>query len=160
MSTQAREAVANSSKMRYTNPTQKSDLLDPSRTNTYLIAMFQWFLDNLWLPELVLSVNTGRGSGLHSVGCAVDMYPANWDSNEKQTCVDMMTAASRNPFCQQVGLGGVTKNWKSLVQWPPESVGFVLFMDNDTDHLHIACANAVDPPGYRAKKAGYTKYTG
>lgn len=160
MSTQARQLVVNSSKMRFTSSDQRTDLLDPSRTNTYLIAMLQWTLDNLWLPILVLSVSTGRSSGFHSVGCAIDCYPANWQSNEKQTCVDMMTAFSRNPFCEGVGLGGVTKNWRSLVSWPPEYAGYMPFDDNASDHLHAACANSRDVPGARAAAMGYTKYTG
>lgn len=160
MSTQARQSVVNHSKMRFTSDSQKADLLNTSLTNTYLIAMLQWTLDNLWTPVLVLSVRTGRSSGMHNAGCAIDIYPANWDSNEKQTCIDMMTACAKNPFCEAVGLGGVTKQWRSAVAWPSQSVGFVLFDDNDTDHIHAACANSVDPPGYRAQKAGYTKYTG
>lgn len=160
MSSSTRERVANDSKMRYTADTQRADLLDPSRTNTYLIAMLAWQLDNLWLPVLVLSVRAGRSTGMHAVGCALDMYPANWSSGEKATVVDMMNALAKNPFCQAVGLGGITRNWRSAVSWPAPSVGFVLFDDNDTDHLHAACSNSLDPPGYRAKKAGYTKYTG
>lgn len=160
MSTQARQLVANSSKIRFTASDQRDDLLNPQRTNTYLVAMLQWQLDNLWLPVLVLSLRAGRSSGMHSVGCAVDLYPANWQTGEKQTCVDLMTALAKNPFCQGVGLGGVTKNWKQDVAWPSESVGFVLFMDNDSDHLHASCANTADPPGTRARRAGYTKFTG
>lgn len=160
MSTATRIAVANDPKMRYASSDQKNDLLDPSRTNTYLIAMLAWTLDNLWLPLLILSVRTGRSSGYHAGGLAIDLYPANWSSGERATCVDLMTACAKNPFCQGVGLGGITKNWRRDVSWPPESVGFVLFDDNGTDHIHAAAANSTDPPGYRARKAGYTKYTG
>jgi hypothetical protein len=160
MSTTARLSVANSSKMRFRNADQRNDILDPARTNTYLIAMLQWMLDNLWLPVLVLSVRTGRSSGFHSIGCAIDIYPANWQQGEKQMCVDMMKACAKDPFCQGVGLGGITKQWRNDVIWPSPSVGFVLFDDNESDHLHVACANTADPPGYRARKMGYTKYTG
>lgn len=161
MSTQARQSVVNSPKMRFTAASQKADLLDPKKTNTYLIAMLQWTLDNLWLPILVLSVNSDHSpSGQHVVGCALDCYPANWATGEQSTCTDMMNAFAKNPFCEAVGLGGITKRWQGNVQWPPPAVGFVLFDDNATDHIHAACANAVDPPGYRAKKMGYTKYTG
>lgn len=165
MSAQAREAVANNGKMKYTDATQRSDLLDPSKTNTYLIAMLQWLLDNLWTPILVLAVKSDHSpTGQHSVGCAIDLYPANWQSNEHGTCVDVMTAAARCPFVEGVGLGGITKIWKAEIPWPTSSGGcgqyFVLFDDNDTDHLHLACANNIDPPGKRAECLGYTKYTG
>lgn len=163
MSMEARQAVANSPKMRYTDSTQKSDLLDPAKTNTYLIAMLQWFLDNLWEPILVLAINSDHSpSGQHVVGCAIDMYPANWASGEQSTCQDMMTAASKCPFTEGVGLGGITKRWKGNVKWPSGACSqyFVLFDDNATDHIHVSCANNVDPPGKRAQCLGYTKYTG
>lgn len=163
MSTQARQAVANSPKMNYTSSSQKADLLDPKKTNTYLIAMLQWTLDNLYLPILVLSINSDHSpSGQHVVGCAIDLYPANWATGEQTTCQDMMTAFSRNPFCEAVGLGGVTRRWKNNVRWPSGACSqyFVLFDDNDSDHLHVSCANNVDPPGKRAQCLGYTKYTG
>lgn len=163
MSTQARQAAANSPKMKYTDGTQKSDLLDTTKTNTYLIAMLQWFQDNLWLPILVLAVKTDHSpTGQHYDGCAIDMYPANWQQGEQSTCQDMMTAASKCPFVEAVGLGGITKKWAGNVKWPTgtDAKYFVLFDDNDTDHIHVACANNVDRPGARASATGYTKYTG
>lgn len=164
MSTQARQLVAYSSKMKFTDSTQRSDLLDPSKTNTYLIACLQWFLDNLWEPILVLAIKSDHSpTGQHAVGCAIDAYPANWQSGERVSCVDMMKAAANCPFVEAVGLGGVTKNWKRDVVWPSTAQGggyFVLFDDNATDHIHVAVANNVDPPGARAKFLGYTKYTG
>lgn len=164
MSTQARQAVANSPKMRYTSPSQKADILDPKKTNTYLIAMLQWMLDNLWTPILVLAINSDHSpSGQHVVGCAIDIYPANWQQGEQSTCTDMMKAASKCPFVEAVGLGGITKRWKGNVNWQNDACQvkyFVLFDDNATDHLHVGCANNVDAPGVRAKCMGYTKYTG
>jgi hypothetical protein len=146
--------------MRYTAASQKSDLLDVTRTNTYVIAAMMWMLDNLWTPVLMLSVRTGRSSGYHSMGMAVDCYPANWATNERATCIDMMTALARNPFVITVGLGGITKRWKGDVPWPRGDSPFILFDDNDLDHLHFAVATTGAPPGTRAKRAGYTKYTG
>ena len=164
MSTQARQAVANNSKMRYTDSTQKSDLLDPAKTNTYLIAMLQWMLDNLWTPILVLAIKTDHSpTGQHYDGCAIDCYPANWQQGEQSTCTDMMSAASKCPFVEAVGLGGITKRWKGNVNWQIDSCQrqfFVLFDDNNTDHIHIAVANNVDKPGKRAQCMNYTKYTG
>jgi hypothetical protein len=162
MSTQARQAVANSPKIKYTDSSQKSDLLDPAKTNTYLIAMLQWFLDNLWLPIMVLAVKSDHSpTGQHYDGCALDCYPANWQTGEQSTCTDMMTAAAKCPFTEAVGLGGITKKWKGNVNWnQPGSQYSTVFDDNDTDHIHIACANNVDPPGKRAQAMGYTKYTG
>ena len=161
MSMEARQRVANSPKMYYTSSTQKADLLDPKKTNTYLIAMLEWQIDNSYLQILVLAINSDHSpSGQHVVGCAIDCYPQNWATGEQTTCTDMMKGFAKNPFCEAVGLGGITKRWKGNVQWPPPSDCFVVFDDNDTDHIHASCANAVDPPGARAKKMGYTKYTG
>lgn len=160
MTTSSRLWVANHAKMRYTNAAQKNDLLTPSQTNTYLIASLMWMLDNLYLPILVLSVRTGRNTGFHSKGMAMDVYPANWATNERGTCIDMMTALGRNPFVLTVGFGGITKNWSGAVNWPPASSPFFHFLDNDSDHLHFAVADSVNPPGTRARRAGYTKYQG
>lgn len=162
MSQQARDALANNPKMRYTAASQRDDLRDPKKTNTYLIAMLEWLVDNLWTPILVLAVKTDHSpTGQHYDGCALDMYPGNWQTNEKQTCVDMMTALAKCPFVEAVGLGGVTKGWAGSVAWKqPGSQYSILFEDNSSDHLHAACANNVDWPGRRAQSIGYTKYTG
>lgn len=162
MSAETRQAVVNNVKLNFTDNTQKSDFLDTTKTNTYTIAMIQWLLDNVYGPLLVLSVKSDHSpTGEHYLGCAVDLYPANWRTNEYTTCLDLMKGLSKCPFVEAVGLGGVTKLWQNEVQWPPSgNYPFVLFNDNDTDHLHAACANSVDKPGARAQLEGYTKYQG
>ena len=158
MSQAAREALVANPKLSFTDDSQKPDLLDESITNTYLIAMLQWMMDNCPEDIMLTAVRTDHptvdGAWEHSGGNAVDCYPLHWEGREQEACCAVMKGLADNPYCEQVGLGGVTQQWKSYVTWPsaPSGDDFV-FDDVPVDHLHASCANPTNVTG-GARAAG------
>jgi len=152
MSQEQRDALVANAKLSFTDNTQVSDLKDEMRTNSYLIALLQWMMDHCDEPLEILAVRsdhpTPDGAWAHSGGMAVDLYPKNWNGREQEAVCNVMKGLAENPYCEAVGLGGVTQQWISYVTWPKQH--FVIFYDNSAAHLHTGCANAVDPPGARA----------
>lgn len=151
MSQQERDALVANPNLSFTDASQSPDLQSELRTNTYLVALLQHLLDNCTEPVEVLAVRsdhtTPDGPWAHSGGMAVDLYPKNWEGREQTAVCNVLKALSENPYCEAVGLGGVTQQWITYVTWP--SARFVVFYDNTADHIHCGCANAVDPPGAR-----------
>lgn len=128
----------------------RDQLLDINLTNTYLIAMLDDITkpDNSYLEEIeVLSVWRTNSWG-HSRGFSIDLYPKNWQDREQEAVTRVMKSLSLTCNCMTVGLGGITKQWKTYVTWP--TAYFILFDDNDLDHLHAGCAAPDFPtPGQR-----------
>ena len=155
MSEQARQALVASPKISFTDDLQRTDLLDVSLTSTYLIALLQWLLDNCAEPIELLAVRsdhpTPDGTWAHTGGHAVDLYPSNWKNREQEAVVAVLKALAANPYCEAVGLGGVTQGWQDQVTWPSQY--FVVFSDNTLDHIHCGTMNAVDPEGARVSNA-------
>lgn len=159
MSQAARDALVANAKISFTDSSQASDFQNENVTNSYLIALLQWQLDNCIEPIEILSVRTDHqtpdGPWAHSGGMAVDFYPKNWAGREEEAVTACMKALSENPYCEAVGLGGMTWNWVSYVTWPSGANSWwVVFQDNDKDHLHAGCANATAPPGARSNAGG------
>ena len=153
MSEEARQALVASTKLSFTDDQQRTDLLDVNLTSTYLIALLQWLLDNCAEAIELLAVRsdhpTRDGQWAHSGGHAVDLYPSNWNNREREAVVAVLKSLAQNPYCEAIGLGGVTKSWKDQVTWPTEH--FVVFSDNSGDHIHCGTMNAEDPEGARSK---------
>jgi hypothetical protein len=151
MSQKQRDTLAANPKLSFTDGTQAADLKSEGRTNTYLIALLEWLLKNCAEPIELLAVRTDHpthdGPWAHTGGMAVDLYPKNWNGREQEAVCNVLKALAENPYCEAVGLGGVTQQWVSYVTWPKEH--FVVFFDNTADHIHTGCANAVDAPGAR-----------
>lgn len=152
MSQAARDALVANPKLSFTDATQAPDLQNEMVTNTYLIAMLEWLLDNCSEPIEMLAIRTDHktpdGPWAHSGGMAADFYPKNWQGREQEAVCNVLKALANDPYCEAVGLGGVTWGWVSYVTWPKQH--FIVFQDNTLDHIHAGCANAVDPPGARA----------
>ena len=155
MSTEAREALVNNAKLSSKGNdtvvgTQRSDLVDENQTDTYLIAMLTWLLEHCNEPIMLTAVRTDHQSPdqiwLHSGGKAVDMYPKNWAGREQEAVCNVLAALSKNPYCENVGLGGVVQQWRTYVTWPkwPQ---FWLFNDDVQDHIHAGSACEQDQTG-------------
>lgn len=130
--------------------TQLTDLMDPLKTDTYLIAMLQWMCDNCPEPIELTAVRTDHESPdqiwLHSGGKAVDCYPKNWEGREQEAVCAVLKGFADNPYCENVGLGGVVQTWRTYVTWPSWS-GFWLFDDDVEDHVHAGSACPSDTTG-------------
>lgn len=146
MSLVARQDLVASQHLVFQSPTQKSDLLNPELTQTYLIAMLI-FLTNAkgWFIEIT-SVRSdhgvdGAGIGYHNPGgWAVDCWPLT--SKSPGDYVDagslvmqtFLEDVASGPFLLQIGLGGSA--------WDPENAqaaGPTVFEDDGEDHIHIGC---------------------
>lgn len=149
MSLQARQDLV--AKLTFTDGTQKSDLLDPTITDTWLIAMLTDLVTRCAEPIEILAVRTDHpskdGPWAHSGGLAVDLYPKNWEGREKEAVVYVMKAVAENPYAWAIGFGGVTQQWQTYVSWPTRN--FVAFNDSDEDHLHVDAAMNGGGPGDR-----------
>jgi hypothetical protein len=128
---------------------QRSDLLNENVTDTLLIQMLISLAD-LYKPKdgekiLVTSVYSDHSPdgdlGPHGhhpdsgPGFAVDVAPSldGW--------VGLMLAIAACPYVWTAGLGGpAAKAGESVVHWPKDGK-FVLFMDNDSPHIHLQSAN-------------------
>jgi hypothetical protein len=130
--------------------THRSDLLSADRTDTYLIEMLTWLLKNCDEPIMLTAVRSDHPKldqpWLHSGGKAVDMYPKNWEEREQEAVCNVLKALSENPYCENVGLGGVVRKWRTYVTWPTTPY-FWLFDDDIQDHIHAGSACARDETG-------------
>ena len=58
----------------------------------------------------------------------------------------MLKSFADNPYCENVGLGGVVQTWRSYVTGRRRRI-FWLFDDNDEDHVHAGSACEADQTG-------------
>ena len=131
-------------RLHFTDDSQRSDLLNPALTDENLILALEFMVPLCLKGVLITAVRsdhptydggpTGHG---HNGGKAIDFWTASPDDTD---VVEVVVAAARTPYFWTVGLGGSAKQFVSYVTWP-EQPPFVLFMDNNTDHLHAQCAN-------------------
>lgn len=127
-----REAVVK--KLTLQRDSQRTDLLDVNRTNTWLIQALMELLNGP-RPILITAVRADHSPGsLHGEGLACDLWHADWASVGDQKITDVMKTISGITCVRSVGLAGGAKNYKTWVTWPSwQSV----FNDNDVDHIHI-----------------------
>jgi hypothetical protein len=119
----------------FTDDTQKSDLLDPNLTTDTLIAMLDAQLhirDGVWQNQLTVTAvrsdhPTPDGPNGHEGGNAIDL----WNSARLHLIED----AQNNDLALGIGLGGPFQDYAAQCGgYNPQSK---LFVDNDSDHLHI-----------------------
>ena len=129
----------------------KADILDPTRTNTWLIAAL---LDVA--PCLITSVRSDHsddsliGAHGHARGWAADIWSISAEPIEK-----LLARVAGSLHIWTVGLGGASIPFlqpadsfatirpfeQTPFRWPTDN-RFVLFRDNSTDHVHIQAGNA------------------
>ena len=142
MSTETRSALAYDSRL-VTNETQRADLLDPEKTNTWLIEFLVLLLDRAGHPILITALNSDHDPGTyHEAGRAVDLWNADWEAVGDEAILDVMEAAAaigatQAPALVEVGLSGTAAQYEYLVEWPTENV-FVESYGDDNEHLHLA----------------------
>lgn len=151
MSIEARKALVQNPKLSskgymHVVGSHLTDLLSTSETDTYLIAMLQWMCDHCPEPIELIAIRTDHPTEdqpwLHSGGKAIDCYPKNWEGREQEAVCAVLKAFADNPYCENVGLGGIVQGWRTWVTWPATQY-FWLFDDNPQDHIHAgsACQN-------------------
>lgn len=141
MSLEARQKLV--TQLKFTDDSQRSDLLDPTITSTFLVELIQSIANHCPKGLLLTAVRTDHptydggpdGHG-HNAGKAVDLWTA---SSNDDDILEVIQAVAHSPYVWTCGLGGSAKRFSSYVTWPANP--FVFFLDNDTDHIHIQSAN-------------------
>jgi len=141
MSLSAREALV-SSGLTFTDATQKPDLLDPAKTNTWLIDALARLKKAYPGGVLITAVRTDHptqdASWQHSGGDAVDCYPADWAKGEDTAVLRFAQAVATCADWRNIGLGGKAMGaWKVLTPWG-NIAGHTLFQDNSSSHFHLS----------------------
>jgi hypothetical protein len=157
VSIETRQAVVNNTLLSFQDDSQKTDLLDPSLTQTELIAALQHLLEQGW-PIQVTAVRSDHHDdtaldatppyvGTHAHGWAIDMWPM--DPTAPSQYLDagdarfakFLTDCSHVPYYLQTGLGGTADTAINQV-----AAGAGWFADGYTDangawvsqdHVHL-----------------------
>lgn len=127
----------------------RDDLLDPNRTKTELIALLEELQSMGFTGDNAIEATSVRGDHGsdppgsvhgHEEGFAIDI----WAGDR----VKLLEALTRCRYAWSVGLGGsANKACGASVTWP--GYPFVVFDDNNSDHVHVQVANANGGPGPR-----------
>jgi hypothetical protein len=126
------------SKLVLKRDSQRTDLLDVTMTNTWLIQALLELIAGP-RPILMTAVRSDHSPGsLHNPpGMAADLWHADWASVGDDKITDVMKTISGITCIRSVGLAGIAKKYRTWVTWPSWQT---VFNDNDVDHLHIGVA--------------------
>jgi hypothetical protein len=148
MSLQVRQALVASPLTRFSsvNPStspdaMRNDLLDPTKTNTFLIALLVEVILTHNIPFEFTMIRTGHGNDGphgHFGGFAVDGWPL--DSPAEGDFTDagspamrnLLVTAAKSHWLRQIGLGGHADTPANMMLAGPTA-----FQDNNTDHIHL-----------------------
>lgn len=147
MSDAVRENLA--VKLQFADAAGRNDILDPAMTDTWLVALLQDLSNRCVDPILVTSVRSDHaddsalGEHGHARGWAADLWIADWKSVGDARITDLLIAIAACPYVWTVGLGGMAREYDtptSAIAWPVDGK-FVVFDDNDQDHVHVQAGN-------------------
>lgn len=143
MSAETRQKLVDHPRLVLANHGQKADLLDPNKTNTWLVQFLLSIVQSCATPLLVTALNSDHKPGTHhSNGRAVDCWNADWSSaGDDKVRFIMETASyiscSSKPQLIEVGLSGLAVNYKDDFKWCCNNV-FVEDYGRSNEHLHFA----------------------
>ena len=144
MSTETRQKLVDHPRLVLANHTQKDDILNPNKTNTWLVQFMLSLVQSCSTPLLVTALNTDHGAGTYHnpSGRAVDCWNADWASaGDEKVRFIMETASyiscSLKPQLVEVGLSGLAVNYKDDFKWCCNKV-FVEDYGRQNEHLHFA----------------------
>lgn len=148
MSLLARQQLVNSGRLIFQNPDQQAqDLLDPTVTQTELIAMLVYLTREFYIEVTAVKTDHRNDAGLnptppyigtHAGGWAVDGWPLNsktagdWMDQNSEAFRDFLGAVAQGPFYFQTGLAGSAFTDANMV-----AAGKAAFHDDGGDHVHI-----------------------
>ena len=147
MSTETRQQLVDHPRLVLANHTQKDDLLDPNKTNTWLVQFMLSLVQSCATPLLVTALYTDHDPGTwhhpsDQAGRALDCWNADWASaGDEQIAKIMETASyiscSKKPQLIEVGLSGLSVNYMNSFQWCCDEV-FVEDYGRSNEHVHFA----------------------
>jgi hypothetical protein len=145
MSIETRQALVDDPRLVLQNPdTQRADLLDPERTDTWLVEFLLQLIATAGHPILVTALNSDHDPGtFHELGRGVDLWNADWEEAGDGAIVDVLDAAAEigtqgAPILVEVGLSGTPAEYLDYVAWPMGADVFVESYGDENEHVHIA----------------------
>ena len=144
MSIETRQKLVDDDRLVLDHHSQKADLLDPEKTNTWLVEFLLKLLDAQDHPILITALNTDHDPGTHhEAGRGVDLWNADWASVGDDKIVDVMHAAGKiaatgQPTLVEVGLSGTAAYYVTYVTWPPTCAVFIEDYGFNNEHVHFA----------------------
>lgn len=147
MSQETRQKLVDHPRLVLANHTQKDDLLDPDKTNTWLVQLLLSIVQGCATPLLVTALKSDHSSGTwhnngKGIGRAVDCWNADWASAGDEKVRYIMEQASYisqscKPQLIEVGLSGLAVNYKDDFNWNCSNV-FVEDYGRSNEHVHFA----------------------
>lgn len=143
MSVETRQALVDSPNLIFQNESQRSDLLDPNKTQTYLVAFLGELLDKGHIIELTAvksdhSDDSALGEHCHFNGWCVDCWPlASQEAGDyldasDEEFADFLSDAAEAQYHHQTGLAGTAYTSSNMT-----AAGPTAFQDDGADHVHL-----------------------
>jgi hypothetical protein len=137
---------------------QRDDLLDPTVTQTELIAVLEHLVRNNWNLLFTAIVSDHHDDtaacktgppycGTHAHGWSVDIWPLKFPHATAFLAANdphfqkFLSQCAELPYLLQIGLGGGADSPINQA-----AAGPTWFADSNADHVHIGCTNKVTNP--------------
>jgi|SRR5215472_5656611 len=145
MSEETRQKLVDHPRLVLQRHSQKTDILDPTKTNTWLIQFLLSLVQSCSTPFMITALYTDHDPGTWhhpsngSPGRAVDGWNADWASAGDDAVRFVMQAAayisvSNNPKLIEVGVSGDAVKYKDAFNWNCDNV----FVEQTDEHVHFA----------------------
>jgi hypothetical protein len=133
MSIETREKLVADPRLVFTHHSQRTDLLDPELTNTWLVEFLLRLIETQAHPILITAIRTDHDPGTwhNPPGQGVDLWNADWSSVGDEAIVDVMHAAG-------IIAARTAAYYETYVTWPPSCDVFVEDYGFDNEHVHFA----------------------
>lgn len=143
MSAETRQKLISDPRLVLSKESQKSDILNTAKTNTWLIEFMLQLLKGP-RPILVTCLNSDHKPGTYHnpAGRGLDFWHADWAAVGDDKVLEVMQQVAKvgftyAPALLEVGLSGHAAKYKTYVTWPTSNV-FVESYEYNNEHLHVA----------------------
>ena len=128
----------------FQNDGERSDILDPRKTQDDLCGMLLWLVYDRGYCFEVTAANSDHSNDLrlgphgHTGGYAVDGWPLNsrkpgdYMDENSDAFAQFIQDCDQAPHRYQIGLGGSADTWRNERAGGPS-----VFSDNGSDHVHL-----------------------
>ena len=143
-----REALVNSANILFQDDTQRSDLLDPSKTQDNLIKAL-WYLTRADFI-MITAVNTDHGDDrnlgvhCHRNGYCADLWPVyindathTWTYYDAADLAPFLQRMANTPYVREIGLAGTAYNQRNMTAAQYQGKVLDVFHDDGADHIHL-----------------------
>jgi hypothetical protein len=144
MSQETRQKLVDHPRLVLTHHSQKSDLLDPTKTDTWLVQFLLSLVQSCATPLLVTALNTDHDPGTwhNPPGRGVDCWNADWASVGDENVRFILESASYiscsgAPKLIEVGLSGTAAQYLHSFDYCCDDV-FVEDYGENNEHVHFA----------------------